>query len=197
MSASARAPGWRAQALWLLGALALAAFALWWPYWQDRKDYRLWHPDLPRVAAPGQWGRYEGARWRLVEARVVALSALDGVQPRPDSQVVLATLEVIPDNGTHPERLDACKSALRDAAGRKWEAQPLTLSRYRPKPYGLRCGSRLDGNAQWVHARPGRPFRFQQVYQLPRGVPLAGLVLELQLPGLKHEPRGTFLQFTL
>lgn len=189
--------GWRRQLAWLIGALVLAAFAVWWPYWLDRKDYRLWHPDLPRTVAPGQWGRYEGARWRLVEARVVAPTALEGVQPRPDSQVVLATLDVIPDNGVRGERLDSCKSALRDTGGRKWNAQPLALSRYRPKPYGLRCGSRLGEDVQWIHARPGRPFRFHQVYQLPRDVPLAGLTLELQLPGLEHEPRGTFVQFTL
>lgn len=188
---------WRMQAAWLLGAALLAAFALWWPYWLDRRDYRLWHPDLPREVDAGQWGHYEGARWRVVQARVIPLGVLDGVQPRPDSQVVLVTLDVVPDGDTRAGRLDSCKSALRDAAGRRWEAQPLTLSRYRPRPFGFGCGSRLGPDFQRVHARPGRPFRFQQIYQLPRTVPLAGLVLELQLPVLEQEPRGTFLRFRL
>jgi predicted outer membrane lipoprotein len=188
---------WKTQAAWLLGALLLAAFAVWWPYWQDRKDYRLWHSDLPRAVAPGQWGHYEDARWRVVDARVVTLSALDGVTPRPDSQVVVATLDVIPDNGSRIDRLDGCKTALRDATGRRWIAQPLALSRYRPRPYGVGCSSRTGADFKRVRARPGRPFRFVQVYQLPRDVPLAGLTLELKLPALEREPRGTFLQIRL
>lgn len=180
-----------------MGALVLAAWAIWWPYVQDRRDYRLSNPSVPREAPAGAWVHYENARWRLVAARVLAPTDLQGLQLRPDSQVVLATLEVIPDKGVDPNRLDACKSVLRDPDDREWKAQPLTLTRFPQRPLGLRCGSRLDEHAQWVKARPGRPFRFGQVYQLPRGVPLAGLRLALHLPLLEHEKRGAYLDFRL
>ena len=197
MSAAPVAHAGRRQAAWVLGALALAAWAFWWPYYKDRKDYRLSHPSVPRETPAGAWVHYENARWRLIEARVVAPTDLAGLQLRPDSQVVLATLEVILDNGTAAENVDSCKSVLRDPAGRQWKAQPLALLRYPQRPLGRSCGSRLGDGLERVNARPGRPFRFQQIYQLPRGVPLAGLQLELSLPRLEREERGAYVRFTL
>lgn len=199
MSVAPPLPSRCARLGWLGGALLLAAFATWWPWMQDRDDYRLFHPDVPVPVAFGEWGAYEGARWRLVDLQEPGPQDLAGITHRPDAKVVLATLEVMPDtrDGTAPDALDACRSVLQDPAGRRWEAQPLALSRFPQKPLGFGCGSRLGEGYRRETALPGSPFRFRQIYLLPNDAPLRDLQLHLHLPRLQREPAGTFIAFTL
>lgn len=201
MSAGAQAPmpSRRARLGWLCGALLLAAFAVWWPWVQDRDDYRLFHPDVPTPVAFGEWGAYEGARWRLVDLRELAPQDLPGIELRADSKAVLATLDVMPDRdgGVAADALDGCRSVLRDPGGRRWDAQPLTLTRLPQRPFGFGCGSRLGEGFQRETALPGTPFRFRQVYQVPRDAALGDLQLQLHLPRLEREEAGRFIAFTL
>lgn len=201
-TARASAPGWwRRNRLWLCGALVLGALAFWLPYrdavreFQDRRE-----PRHPRDVAAGQWGEYEGSRWRLVGVRRVddLLGDFAGY-PHDASSLLIVSYDVIPGREATPDLLDRCTGRLSDASGRTWEAGAMphaSLSREQQR-LGTRCGSRSNADFEREAARPGEPFRFHHLYQVPRDVPTEALRGEIAFAPFTTTPPGTYLRFDL
>lgn len=192
---------WRRNRFWLAGALVLGALAFWLPYrdavheFQDRRE-----PRHPRDVAAGQWGEYEGARWR-----VAAVERVDDVPdafagyPHDASSLLVVSYDVVPGRAATPDLLDRCKGRLSDAQGRTWDAGAMphaSLDRTRQR-LGTRCGSRTNADFEREAARPGEPFRFHHLYQVPRAVPTAALRGEIAFPPFTTTPAGTYLRFDL
>lgn len=192
----AQAGWWRRNRFWLLGAIVLGAIAFVWPYQEALRHYQRNHPLHPIQVPAGEWARYEGARWRVVDAQLHS-----GVGPgtrfkvREDAAVVVVRFEVILDRDTRAKRIDACQGRLSDAAGREWEANPIALSRYR-SALPRNCASSMDKRTfDRVNAKPGEPFRFEHVYLVPKTATLRGAHPEIRLPQPKTP--GTYLRFSL
>jgi hypothetical protein len=188
---------WRRNALWLLGALVLGAWAIYAPYREALQAYQNRHPSHAIDVAKGEWAHYEGARWRLVSAE--ALAPRDpriGGPVRKDAGVLLVQFEVIADSGTQAKHLDLCKGQVSDAQGRLWDANPAGLPRLRGPKLPTTCGSGQDAQYKSIIALPGRPFRFQHAYLLPRTQRLDGLQARIDLRN-SQTSKGRYLRFAL
>ena len=192
---------WRRNRAWLLGALLLGVVAFARPYQDALKEYQRWRPHDPVDVAKGEWAEYAGARWRLVDASLKTAtgpgSAFD--LQRLDSSVLVLRYEVVPDPGTDPDKLDSCTGRVFDAQGREWENNPLPLSRYRnPQRLSDMCGSRLGEDFKRQHARPGQPFVFEHLYQLPRSKDWRRLQAGISVPDKALvKDQGSYLRFSL
>lgn len=195
MNASAGFLWWRSNRLWLLGAAALGAVAFAWPYREALDHYQRTDPSRPIDVAAGAWGRYEGARWRVVDARWQEAGPGTPFKARKDAAVVLVRYEVIIDKGLPAKKFDACQGRLSDAQGREWEANPSALSRYRGE-LSRSCGSYYDRkNFESISAPNGRPFRFEHVFLVPKTQGLRGLHPQIRMPQPKTP--GSYLRFDL
>jgi hypothetical protein len=76
-------------------------------------------PSHPIDVAAGDWGAYEGSRWR-----VVGVQREDGLKQgmagyqTSDSSLVIVTYEVVAGSGVTGDALDRCSGRLSDARGR-------------------------------------------------------------------------------
>lgn len=198
---SASSGWWRRNRFWLGGALVLGALAFWLPYRGAVREFvDTREPSHPVDVAAGDWGAYEGSRWR-----VVGVQREDGLKQgmagyqTSESSLVIVTYEVVAGSGVTGDALDRCSGRLSDARGRLWRADaiPYTqLSRARQR-LGKACGSRLGEDLEREKARVGRPFRFHHLYQIPRDLPTAQLRGEIAFPAFKTTPPGTYLRFQL
>lgn len=196
---AARNGWWRRNALWLLGALLLGAWAMIVPYREALDEYEKMRPSHPIDVAPGQWAEYAGARWRVLGVDTLAAGGpLSG--QRPDATVLAVRFEVVPGRATLAKQLDSCQGRLSDDRQRRWQHTSSLLDRNRyPQPRS--CGS--DYADDQVRALPGRPFRFVHAYQVPReqAQVLQGLRAEIVMPLAKQTPDdmppGTYLRFAL
>ncbi|MDH5835047.1 hypothetical protein [Luteimonas kalidii] len=204
IAADARADAggwWDRNRFWLLGALVLGVLAFWLPYrdavheFQDRRE-----PRHARDVAAGQWGEYEGSRWRLAGVRRVdGLPAAFAGYPHGPSSLLIVSYDVIPGREATPDLLDRCKGRLSDAQGRTWDADAIphaSLDRAQQR-LGTRCGSRTNADFEREAARAGEPFRFHHLYQVPRDVPTAALRGEIAFPPFTTTPPGTYVRFEL
>lgn len=192
---------WRRNRVWLAAALVLGALAFWLPYrdaareFQDRRE-----PRHARDVAPGQWGEYEGSRWRLAGVRRVDdLPAAFAGYPHGPSSLVIVGYDVVPGPDATAELLDRCRGRLSDTSGRTWDADAVphaSLDREQQR-IRTRCGSRTGAGLERETARPGEPFRFHHLYQVPRDVPTPGLRGEIAFPPSTTAPPGTYLRFDL
>lgn len=194
--ANAQTGWWRSNRYWLFGAALLGVVAFVWPYREALDHYQRQHPQRPIDIAPGAWGVYEGARWRVIDAKLLT-AAQPGkpALPRPDAAMVVVRYEVVIDKGLSAKRIDACQGRLSDAQGRQWEANPTALSRQR-SDWPRSCGSYLDRKTfETISAPNGRPFRFEHVYLVPKRTALRDLHPEIRLPQPKTP--GAYLRFSL
>lgn len=184
---------WRLQRRWLLGALLLAAWALYMPYREWREQDQRMRPTRPLMVAPGAWAHYEGARWRLLDV----VPGSTSLHRRPGTYLLVARFELIADAGTTAKSLDACKSRMSDAQGRYWEGDSVgTVSMH-----GVRstlptsCGSGLTEHFQQIEPVPGKPWQFTQVFEIPDTVDANVLRPEILILWPKQSPRGQYLRF--
>ncbi|WP_152566078.1 hypothetical protein [Lysobacter antibioticus] len=194
---TAPAGWWRRNALWLLGTLVFGAWAIYAPYREALQAYQNRHPSHAIDVPKGEWAQYEGARWRLVSAE--ALAPRDpriGGPLRKDAGVLLLQFEVIADSGTQAKALDLCKGQVSDAQGRLWDANPTGLPRLSGAKLPNTCGSGYDAQYKSIIALPGRPFRFQHAYLLPRTQRLEGLQARIDLRN-SQTSKGRYLRFAL
>lgn len=181
---------WQRQRLWLLGAVVFGGWALYMPYHEAREADQRDHPSSPITVAPGTWVSYEGARWRLL-----------GVEPgeakshqREDAIVLVAHFELIPDPGTQAKSLDRCVGRLSDPQGRHWSADSFDMLGTRQKLPNS-CGRGFGANFHPIEAIPGKPWQFEQAYQVPRSLDPRSLQPEIVMPWPKLSPVGSFLRF--
>ncbi len=191
---------WLRQRPWLIGALVLGTWAFVAPYREAREQYDAFRPQAFDEVDRGEAGELVGARWRLLGAtRIATLPAEAGTPLRPDSDMLVVRFEVTPGSDTDIDLLDACRGQLVDADDdRRWDANPLTLTRYRSADgVGTMCGSRMGRDFKRVSARVGQPFVFQHLYQLPKTLPTAGLQVEVRMPARHPVPDPPALRFGL
>ena len=188
---------WRRNAPWLAGAVVLGVLAFALPWREEEQNQAIRSPQRPVDVPAGGWAHYEGARWRVVETELLPAggfgSALD---LRDDDAMLVVRFEVVPDRNTLGRTLDSCQGRVSDDRGRHWEANPPPLSRYRGK-LQRRCGTRSTADFRTEQALGGRPFGFEHVYQIPKGLEPARLRPELRMPVPKSAPKGTYLRFAL
>jgi hypothetical protein len=178
------------QRLWLLGAALLGAWALYAPYREARQAYARTHPLQPVDVPAAASAAYEGARWRLLN-----LTERDRPGQRDDARVLVARFEVVADEGTTPRQLDRCRSRISDARGRVWNADAFgQLGVRHTLPQA--CGSGTGADFRRIEAQPGKPWQFEQVYQVPRGLDAKTLRPEIFMPWPEREPAGRYLRFT-
>ncbi|MGO1069832.1 hypothetical protein [Lysobacter sp. CA199] len=188
---------WRRNVWWLLGIAVLGTWAIYAPYREALSAYRERHPSYPVHAGKGEWTAFEGARWRLVGAEALISRDPRLLGPlRKDAGVLLVRFEVIPDSGTKTAALDACRGAVTDAQGRRWEANPSRLPRLGGPKLPNTCGSGYDAQYKQILAVPGRPFAFQHAYLLPRGQQLDGLHARIEFAN-SQTAKGRYLDFAL
>ena len=200
MSAMAPAPAparsWRRRnAPWLAAAAVLGVLAFVLPLHGELTEKARRSPQRPLDVAPGAWAHYQGARWRVVEAELLPAGGFgNAIDLRADDAMLVVRFEVIPDAKTLGAKLDACQGRVSDDEGRHWEANPPVLAGYRSE-LQRQCGSRLGKDFKREQALGERPFRFEHVYQIPKGLAPTQLHPELRLP--KAAPPGTYLRFAL
>lgn len=192
---------WRRNRWWLVGAVVLGVLAFWLPYRDAVREFvQTREPSQPIDVPAGAWAEYEGSRWR-----VVGVQREDGLRDgyagyqHAESSLVIVSYEVIAGRGISPDALDRCRGRLSDVRGRVWNADAIpyaSLSRPRQR-LGKSCGSRLGADLEREKARPGRPFAFHHLYQVPRGLPTNELRGEIVFPPFKTTPPGAFLRFDL
>lgn len=161
---------------WLLGSLALIAWLLVFPYLQGSNDsWIVTDADELQPVPAAQWGHYRGARFRLIAIKRVPAAVLPaGMRLPPDTQVVVAGVEIVPDRGKDGETdVSRCSMTLRDGGRRGWKAAPNELAAVNKllRLYGD-CSRPADGLRQG-------PYQARQLFLLPAGVPLPDLRLEL------------------
>jgi len=189
---------WRSNVWWLLGTAVLGGWAIYAPYREALNSYQERRPSTPVRAGKGEWTAFEGARWRLLGAEVLAPRdpRLQGPL-RKDAGVMLVRYEVIADSGTQTRALDACRGAIVDARGRRWEADPVGLPRLsREAKLPTTCGSGTDAQYKQILAVPGRPFAFQHAFVLPRELQQDGLHARIEFPH-SQSAKGRYLDFEL
>jgi hypothetical protein len=185
---------WRHRGRWLLGALLLAAWALYMPYHEWREQDQRMRPTRPLTVAAGAWARYEGARWRLLEVAPGTTS----MRRRPGTYLLVARFELIADAGTSAKSLDACKSRMSDAQGRYWETSSvggISVHGVRSK-LPTSCGSGLTEHFQQIEPVPGKPWQFTQTFEIPNTVDAGSLHPEILILWPKQSPRGQYLRFS-
>lgn len=197
-SASASTRGWwRRNAPWLVGAVVLGVLAFALPWREEKQNQAIRSPQRPVDVPAGGWAHYEGARWRVVETELLPAGGFGSdLDVRDDDAMLVVRFEVIADRKTLGKTLDSCQGRVSDDRDRHWEANPLPLSRYRGK-LQRRCGTRSTADFRTEQALGGRPFRFEHVYQIPKGLEPARLRPELRMPVPKSTPKGTYLRFAL
>ena len=192
---------WRRNRWWLSGALVFGALAFWLPYRDAVREFvETREPSVPIDVPAGAWGEYEGSRWR-----VVGVQREDGLRdsvagyPHSDSSLVIVSYEVIAGRGVTGDALDRCRGRLSDTQGRLWAADAIPSSSLSParQRLGKSCGSRLGQDFEREKARPGRPFAFHHLYQVPRDVPTRALRGEIAFPASTVTPPGAYLRFDL
>ncbi|MEI2432543.1 MULTISPECIES: hypothetical protein [Lysobacter] len=188
---------WRRNAGWLAGTAVLGALALWLPYRDALRQYRLLNPSIAVAANKHDWTAFAGARWKLVAAESVPARDPRLRGPlRKDAEVVLLRYEVIPDSGTKTVDLDGCRGAIVDAQGRRWDTGGAALPRLSGPRLPETCGSGYDDAFKQVLAVPGRPFAFQHAFVLPRGQRLEDLRARIEMKR-SETVGGRYLEFAL
>ena len=185
-SGSTRSDWWQRNRLWLPAALLVVAASLGYAWHNGRADFALKNRVDAITVGKGQMGRYEGARWRVLEAAID-----EAPDPRlrlhPDAALLRVVFEVTPDAGTTAARLNQCRGQMSDAkASRHWDAYgslPLALSGRLPHLCGGEAGQ--------------GPIRFQHSYEVPSGMPLAMLQPEIYFLVAGKSAPGEFLRFKL
>lgn len=185
-----RSSWWRRQGPWLLGVALLGGVAFYLPYRDSWRHYAAFHPMRPIEVAPGATANYEGARWRLLN-----VSARDQPDLREDAMILVARFELIPDAGTSAKNLNRCKSRISDARGRYWEIAPFSTKRVKSNLPDS-CGSGRGPNFTTIEPEPGRPWQFEQAYQVPRGLDPKSLRPEIYMIALDQRRPGQYLRFT-
>ena len=108
------------------------------------------------VLPPGATAARSGADFRLLELREQAEleGGVDGPEPAAAGAVwIVAELEVVRHT---PDEDFLCTTWLASSAGREWDAEWLVTGRDLPTG----CG---DADVEL-----GKPYRFEQIYQVPR-----------------------------
>lgn len=181
---------WRRQGAWLLGAALLGAWAFYAPYRDAWRHYAAFHPMRAVDVARGATADYEGARWRLLN-----ISERDQPGLRDDAMILVARFELVADAGTSAKNLNRCKSRLSDARGRYWDVAPFSALRVKANLPDS-CGSGRGPNFTTIEAEPGKPWQFEQAYQVPRGLDLKSLRPEIYMIALDQRRPGDYLRFT-
>jgi hypothetical protein len=181
---------WRRQRLWLLGALLLGAWALLMPYREAWQGYARTHPMQAIDVAAGKSVAYEHAQWRLLN-----VTERDVPGQREDAMVLVARFELVMDADAEATRLDRCRGRISDASGRVWSNDSFGLLAVK-HTLPASCGSGLGADFKTIQAQPGKPWLFEQVYQVPRGIDPKTLRPEIFLAWPEYEPVGRYLRFS-
>ncbi len=198
---AARDGWWRRNRWWLAGALVSGALAFWLPYRDAVREFvHTREPSVPIPVRAGQWRDYEGSRWRVVRVqRFDQLADMTAGYPHSASSLVVVRYEVVRGRGVSIQDLDRCKGQLSDLRGRRWDADAIPYAKLARQHQRTprTCGSGLGSGLEREQARPGRPFAFNHIYQVPAGVPTHALRSEIAFPPFMVEPKGAYLRFDL
>jgi hypothetical protein len=171
---------------YLVGCVALAAFAIGRPLLDGWREYARTHPVTPIAVAAGQEGRYADARWRLVAASVDPAAGSTRRLP-PGTALLRARFTVIPGQATDLQLLRRCRVQVRDRAGRRWETYGIRLGTLPDN-----CGSGFDASFREITAKVGEPWTFEVGFLVPDTV-VREVEPEILMP--KELPR--YLRFAL
>ncbi len=178
---------WERNRYWIIAALAMTGASL-GHSWHGARAMQAANNRITPIEVAGGFARnYEGARWRVVEARLINEPPAS-LRMHPDAVLLVVDYQVMPDVETTLKYLDQCRGRVSDAQGRHWE------------PYGLLPPAIL-GNATDACGGRGEfavgPATFRHAYEVPRGLPMAGLHPEIYFPVAKTSAPGSYLRFEL
>ncbi len=178
---------WPRNRLWLAGALVMVAASLGYSWHNAGQIDALKNRVTPIDVAKGQEIAYEGARWRVLDARLIDKPGAR-LRLHPDAALLAVDFEVAPESGTTPQRLDQCVGRVSDDQGRRWDA------------YGRLPAGVLDGAANTCGGGETSAVdrvRFQHTYEVPRGRPLATFHPEIYFLAAEESAAGSYLRFKL
>jgi hypothetical protein len=156
---------------YLIGCVALAAFAIGRPLISGWREYARTHPVTPIAVAAGQDVQYADARWRLVT------SSIDTTRKLPPGTALLrARFTVVPGQATDLQLLRRCRVQVRDRTGRRWDTYGARLG-----PLPNNCGSGYDASFQQISAKVGEPWTFEVGFLVPDTV-VGEIVPEILMP---------------
>ncbi len=180
---------WRRNRLWLAAALVASIASLGYSWHNAGEANALKNRVTPVNVGNGQQGDFEGARWRVLQARLIRMPD-PRLRLHPDAALLVVEFAVTPAAGTELSQLNQCMGRVSDRQGRHWDA-------YGRIPADILDGAPMAcGGGTSATATTGM-IRFQHTYEVPDGIPLSDFHPEIFFLVADQSAPGTYLRFEL